>query len=57
MDKLGCAKLNDGDIEGGTSLVEEAELMYRTIVLGYSEIAPHHPGEDEFDKIVMAWSR
>ena len=54
MYKLGIVKLDSGDIESGTALVEEAKLIY-------SRIFPGKPldglGESDFDKLVIAWSR
>jgi hypothetical protein len=54
MYKLGCAKLDDEDTESGTALVREAESMYRLII---PRISVSKLGEDDFDKLVMSWSR
>jgi len=54
MYKLGTVKLDKGEVESGTALVEEAKLIY-------SRIFPGRPldslGEGDFDKLVIAWSR
>jgi hypothetical protein len=54
MYKLGTVKLDNGEVESGIALVEEAKLIY-------SRIFPGRPldslGEGDFDKLVIAWSR
>lgn len=54
MYKLGCVKVDEGDIESGTALIKEAKSVYRRIVLGES---PFELGQDKFDQLVMSWSR
>jgi hypothetical protein len=54
MYKLGCVKVDEGDVESGTALKQEAKSMYRRIVLGES---PPELGQDKFDQLVMSWSR
>lgn len=52
--KLGCVRLDDGDVELGNALIEEAKERYLKIIPG---VNTSELDEGDFDRLIMAWSR
>jgi hypothetical protein len=54
MYTLGRVKLDDGDTEAGETLVQESITNYRQIRPGDTKV---ELDEDDFDNLIMSWSR